>query len=82
MKLYANGAGIPGLSGDTVEPVDLSTGTRAAMYRGTLRDRSSTGVEGRVVDKPVGDHAKNIPSSQANAIETFEANKPTSKAEG
>lgn len=40
--------------------------------------RSSIGLEGKMVDKPVADRAKSI-LSQTEAIETFEASKPTSE---
>lgn len=45
----------------------------------TADGRSSTGVEGEMVDKPVADRARSI-LSRTEAIETFEAGKPN-KAE-
>lgn len=42
---------------------------------------SSIGLEGKMVDKPIADRAKSI-LSQTEAIETFEASKPTNEAEG
>ena len=43
--------------------------------------RSSIGLEGKMIDKPVADRAQSI-LSQTEAIEAFEASKPTGEAKG